>query len=101
VTSTHVRRRSAARAQALGQAEPQGFSDLAHGSTGTGHRHLSWNVDAIPGERDGSGAPHAGAADDLTRGWPLPVKQGGHFRRNGVSISRETGWPKPVKSALW
>src|SRR5450759_4940685 len=31
-----------ARAQALGAAEPQGFSDLAHGSTGTGHRHLSW-----------------------------------------------------------
>ena len=30
------------RAQALGEAEPQSFSDLAHGSTGTGHRHLSW-----------------------------------------------------------
>lgn len=27
------------------------------------------------------------------------MKQGGHFRRNGVSNSRETGWPKPVKSA--
>jgi len=24
---------------------------------------------------------------------------GGRFRRNGVAISRETGWPKPVKSA--
>ena len=27
------------------------------------------------------------------------MKQGGRFRRNGVAISRETGWPKPVKSA--
>src|SRR5450756_2066167 len=61
---------------------------------------LLGRYERIPGERDGSRAPHAGAADDLTRGWPLPVKQGGHFRRNGVAISRETGWPKPVKSAM-
>jgi len=29
------------------------------------------------------------------------VKQGGRFRRNRVAISRETGWPKPVKSARY
>ena len=27
--------------------EPQDFSDLAHGSTGTGHRHLSSTMDVI------------------------------------------------------
>jgi EAL domain-containing protein (putative c-di-GMP-specific phosphodiesterase class I) len=86
--------------------KPQDFSDLAHGSTGTGHRHLS-SMDFI----EGQGA----VSDDLTpvlltiseEGWPLPVKHAaktretrGQFRRIQVANSRETGWRKLVKSAL-
>ena len=37
----------------------------------------------------GPGRLTPGLSTTLPRGWPLPVKQGGHFRRNGVSISRE------------
>jgi hypothetical protein len=89
-----------ARAQALGEAESQGFSDLAHGSTGTGHRHLSWgDVNAFQASVTGPGRLTSALLTTYPRGWPLPVKQGGQFRRNRVAICRETGWPKPVKSA--
>ncbi len=82
------------------RGKPEGFSDLAHGSTGTGHRHLSWGgVNAIQASVPGPGRLMAALLTTDPRGWPLPVKQGVRFRRNGVSVSGETGCPKPVKSA--
>jgi hypothetical protein len=70
--------------QELGEAESQGFSELAHGSTGTGHRHLSWGgVNAFQASVTGPGR--------LTSALPTTSR--------GMAISRQTGWPKPVKSA--
>jgi hypothetical protein len=65
--------------QVLGLGKPQDLSDLAHGSTGTGHRHLS-SMDFI----EGQGA----VSDDLTpvlltiseAGRPLPVKRAAKTR---------------------
>jgi hypothetical protein len=71
-----------ARAQALGEVEPQDFSDLAHGSTGTGHRHLL-ERGRIRAERAVSGVPHTGLAGGLSE---------------GVANCRETGWPFPAMS---
>jgi hypothetical protein len=42
-----------------------------------------------------SGVPHASAADDLREWWPLPVKQGGRFRRNRVAKTRE------IRTVAW
>ena len=62
-----------ARAQALGEAEPQGFSDLAHGSTGTGHRHLSWGgVNAFQASVPGPGRLMPALLPTTSRG-------GGHY----------------------
>jgi len=66
----------ARRAQALGEAEPQGFSDLAHGSTGTGHRHLSWgDVNAFQASVTGPERLTPGLPTTLPRGWPFPPAQ--------------------------
>jgi hypothetical protein len=92
--------------QGLRLGKPQDFSDLAHGRTGTGHRHLS-SMDFI----EGQGA----VSDELTSvllaiseaGRPLRVKRAaktcetrGQFRRIQVANSREIRWRKPVKSAI-
>jgi len=62
-----------ARAQALGEAQPQGFSDLAHGSTGTGHRHLSWGgMNAVQASVTGPGRLMPALLPTTSRG-------GGHY----------------------
>ena len=84
--------------QVLGRMEPQDFTDLAHGSTGTGHRFFSstvWSRRGWPMRRASRGrwrAPHRVAK---TRGTAWPIRSGiGWPKPGGIR------WPKPAKSAV-
>ena len=77
-------------AQALAEDEAEDFSDLAHGGTGAWHRHLSsGGVNAFQASVRCPGRLTPALLTTYPRGWPLPVKQGGRFRRNRVAKTRE------------
>jgi hypothetical protein len=85
-------------AQVLRFVEPQDFADLAHGSTGTGHRHLSSDVSFEASVRCPTWLTSALAVSS-PRGGQNPRNRVAVSRRNQVAKTRGTGWPKPVESA--